>query len=120
MPLKEGQDMNFGANIFQGAALLWVQCVDGIVAGLRIDIGAQTADFGVQTWTREDENRIDTAERGEEVGAVFFGIAGASGSFQRAHGGIAVDRDEQSMTQGGGLCEVAGMAAVEEVETTVG
>lgn len=120
MPLEEGQDTNFCVGILKGAALLWVQRLNRVVASFRVNIGAQTTDFFVQARSGKDEDSIHATERGEEVGAVCFVIAGAAGAFQFAHGGITVDCDNQSVPQGGGLREVAGMSPVEEVETAVG
>jgi hypothetical protein len=76
----------------------------------------ETGDAGVF----EDGDGIDTAQGGDDFGAIEFGVDGAVGTFEGADGGVGIDGDDKGIPERAGLLQVAHMSGVQEVKATVG
>ena len=69
---------------------------------------------------REDDDVVDAAERGDELGAVRRRAAPAGPALQRRHRLVVVDRDDQAVGLGRRALQVADVADVQQVEAAVG
>ena len=116
----EGKQVDLGARRVEGGALARVERFERVIASLGVVVSADGGDFGIEPGAFEDESGIDATEGCEGVGAVMLGIERAVRAFELAHRGIAVDRDNENVANGGGLVKIGDVAAVEEVETAVG
>ena len=94
--------------------------IAGPVAAFDEDVWEQGGDDALGSEGVEDEHSVNALESGEDFGALEFGDEGSALTFQLADAGVAVDGDEESVTEGAGLLEGADVAGMEKVETAVG
>jgi hypothetical protein len=62
---------------------------------------------------------IDAGESGEDFGAVGFRVDGASRTFQRPHGGVAIHRHEQRIAERTRFLKITHVADMEQVEDAI-
>jgi len=91
----------------------------GVVGALAVDVGAQLLHDGGGRQVVEDEHVVHAPQRCHHLGALLLGDDGAAGALEGAHGGVAVDPDDQDVTEGRGCLEAADVPGVKHVEAAV-
>lgn len=119
-PGDERDENDFSAGGLDRAAFLLVERFEGVITAFDIDVGLGGSKEPGGADIGEDGDGIDRFQGGEDGGAVVLGIDGAALAFQAADGGIAVDADEEKVTEIAGGLEVGDVAEVEEIEAAVG
>ena len=92
----------------------------GVVGALGVKVRMNFADQGADIGFRKDYNRIDICESGQDLRTFFSGDYGTAFAFQRARRGIRVDRDDDFAAEFARRMQIAHMAHVQHIETTVG
>lgn len=116
----EGEDGDGGAGGIEGGFFAGVEGVGGVVAAFGVDVGLDLFDEAGDAGFFEDDDGVDAAEGGDDFGAIEFGVDGAVGAFEGADGGVGIDGDDEGVSEGAGLLEVADVAGVQKVEAAVG
>ena len=83
-------------------------------------VGLERGEQRADRRFREDDDVIDAAEGGDELGAIGSRKDGSALPFQRADGVIVVDRDHQHVGFASCGLEIADVADVQQVEAAVG
>lgn len=116
----EREDFDLSADLTQRGEFIGMQTLDCVVAAFRVNLRADGAQNLRHAHIRKNGDVIDTTERAQNLRAILLAIDRASGAFQRAHGGVAIERDEQCVAELPGLLQIADMPGVQEIETAVG
>src|SRR5262245_65408367 len=91
----------------------------GPVGSLDEDMRREPADQVRRRVLGERDDRIDGGEPAEDRHALLERIDGASGPLEAAHGGVAVDADDEDVPSTAGRSEEGEVTGVEEVEAPV-
>src|SRR5262249_36541788 len=94
--------------------------VRGVVRPLGMDIRPQPRDEPVGRVLVEDEDMIDVAQGGEDLGALLGGHHRSSGALETRHRGVAVDADEEHVAESACGVQVPQVTDVQEIEAAVG
>src|SRR5579864_7672662 len=94
--------------------------VDGVVGALRLDVGTDFGDESAHVALWEDDDSVDVGKCGEDFGSLFSRHQGAAFAFQCVNRFVGVDRDDQASTQLFRRVEVAYVADVKQIETSIG
>src|SRR3990172_9352737 len=84
------------------------------------DVGLEERDDLESGWLVEDCDVVHTFEAGENLRPFGLGEEGTFWAFQIPDGVVAVDTDDQYISEGFGLFQIAEMTDMEEVETPIG
>jgi hypothetical protein len=117
---NEGHEDDFATGGFHGAALVLVQRVQGVIAAFDVNIRLRGGEKFRGGGVGEDADAVHALQRGEDGGAIGFGIHRPAGALQAAHGGIAIHADEQGIAALTRVFEVGDVAQMEDVKTAVG
>ncbi len=90
------------------------------VGALDEHVGLQCRDDLAGRVLVENDRRVDARERGEDLGAFVLGRDRPPLALVRAHRSIGVDADDERVTEGACLPQVADVAGMEEIEDAVG
>lgn len=115
----ESENTNFHSELIEEGLLLIDERLRSVVAAFGVDVGANRVDHSGGATLFEDDDGIDTAQRPEHLGTFDGSVDGASGALQFAHGGVAIDRDDEGVTESPRLGEVARVADVKNIENSV-
>jgi hypothetical protein len=94
--------------------------VAGPVAAFYQHVGQKFGDDFAGRGLMENDYGVDAFECGENLGAFVLGEYRAAGAFQLAYAGIAVQADDQGVTESAGLFEAANVARMKQIEAAVG
>ena len=92
----------------------------GVVRTLGMKIRMDFANNGAHIFFWKDYNRIHIRERRQNFGPFFSRHHGPSFAFQRAHGSVGIYRDNQFAAEFPRRMQVANMADMQQIETTIG
>ena len=115
-----GQRLHFAPDGVDGRQFIGGQVLDLEIPAFDIHIWLGIAEKVGGAYFAEDDDGIDGFEGAEHLGAVRFGVDGATGALEFAHGAVAVQADEEDIALIAGGLEVGHMAGVEDIEATVG
>ena len=93
--------------------------LEGVVASFDEHVGADDADDLMRRRLVEDHHEIHACQRRQHAGTFGSGHDRPTRAFELRHGLIGVDRDNQTVSLGGGLFEIRHMAGVQQVEAAV-
>ena len=94
--------------------------LDGPVAALDEDVGAERADQLQRRRRAEDRHEVHAGERREDLGALPRRGERAPRPLEAPHRGVGVDADDERVAEFPRLLEVADVADVQQVEAAVG
>jgi hypothetical protein len=118
MILWIADDGNFNAQTM-GRSSLWHRfgCV---VGAFGVNVGAEVFEQRFYARFAEDEDVIDGPKRGDEEGPGVLIKNGAPGAFQSRDARVRIDADNQEVALAAGSFEIADVAYVKSIKTTVG
>ncbi len=120
MPRHKRHEPDFCSSCKERRPFAGVHGFKGVVSRLRVNVGSQRRDFGIESGASKNERKVDAAEAGDEKGAVLFVVQRAGRAFEFADGCVAVYRNDEEIPHLRGLFEVGDMSAVQEVKAPVG
>src|SRR5260370_3833016 len=94
--------------------------VAGPIAALDEHVGKQARDDFARSQVVKNDDGVDGFGGGEDFRALAFGNHGAALALELATAGVAVEADNQDVTQSAGLLETADVAGMQQVEAAVG
>jgi hypothetical protein len=94
--------------------------IAGPVSALHENIGKESGDLFLWGWPVEDEDRVDTFETGEDLGALLLRNDGTRGTFEGANTLVAVNPDDQKITEGPGRFKATDVAWMKQIEAAIG
>jgi hypothetical protein len=94
--------------------------IAGPVATFDKDIRQELGNYVLRCQFRENQDGIDTFEAGKDFGAFLFGEDRTRRAFEAAHAGIAIDANDEKVTEGAGGFETLDVAGMKKIEATVG
>jgi hypothetical protein len=94
--------------------------VNGVVGALGVNVGAERLEEMRDAGFAEEDDVVDGTKGGYQTGAGAFVEDRASGTFESAGAGVAVDGDDQRVAEGAGGFEIADVADMENVEAAIG
>jgi len=94
--------------------------VAGPIAAFHQDIRQQARDQFARSWSIEDHDGIHGFQGGENFSALALRQDGAALAFQLTHTRVAVQPNDQHISQGSRQFQAADMARMEQVKAAVG
>src|SRR5687767_12277444 len=91
-----------------------------VVAALDEHVGQKFGDEPARRLVVKDGHEVNNRERGQHLGALRLTHHGSARAFERAHRAVAVDRDEQRVSERARRREVAHVPDMQDVEAAVG
>jgi hypothetical protein len=85
-----------------------------------VNVRAEVFEQGFHVRFAEQEYVVDGAKRGHEEGAGALIKNGAAGAFQPRDARVRIDADNQEVALAAGSFEIADVAYVKSIKTTVG
>jgi hypothetical protein len=118
MILGIADDGNFNAETM-GRSSLWHRfaCV---VGAFGVNVRAEVFEQRFYARFAEEQDVIDGAKRGDEEGAGALIKYGAAGALQSRDARVGIDADNQEVAFAAGSLEIADVAYVKSIKTTVG
>lgn len=93
--------------------------VRSVVCSFGLNVGANLPDQGADIQLRKDDHCIDRGQRSDNLGALAFRNDWTSVSFESAHRGIGIDRNDQFAPECLGCSQIADVSDVQEIERAV-
>lgn len=90
------------------------------VATFDEDIRQELGDYVLWGQFRENQDSIDTFETGKDFGALLFGEDRARRTFEAAHAEVAIDADNEQVTEGARGFETLNVPGMKKIEAAVG
>jgi hypothetical protein len=91
-----------------------------VVGAFGVNVRAEVFEQRFYARFAEEQDVIDGAKRGDEEGAGALIKNGAAGAFQLRDAGVPIDADNQEVAFAAGSFEIADVAYVKSIKTTVG
>jgi hypothetical protein len=96
------------------------QRLGGVVTALYIHVRFHRLYQPMRREFGEAHNQVHTGQCGQDGGPVCFRIHRTIGAFERPHGRVGVDSDDQQVTELPGLLQVTHVTEMKDIEATVG
>ena len=119
-PGNEGEDADLDAEPVEDGFFLINEGVRRVITSLGVDVRADRLDHSAGTALFKNDDTINALEGAEHLGAVFGGVNRPAGALQFPDRGIAVDRDDEGIAEGGCFFEITHVPDVKNIKNAVG
>jgi hypothetical protein len=93
---------------------------DCVVGAFGVNVRAEFFEQRFYVRFAEEKNVIDGVKRGDKEGAGAFIKNGAAAAFQSRNARVSIDADNQEVAFAAGSLEIADVAYVKSIKTTIG
>ena len=105
--------------VLDHAAFVRVECFEGVISPLDIDLRQGQSEKAVGPRLGEHANGVHTLEGGQDQRPIGSGIKRAKVAFQGAHAVVAVHAHQEKIAQVPGGFQIGHMSGMQEVETAI-